>query len=461
MKCANVGVVILSVIFGLMGCKSPESLTESKTPALTNLYADSPLSAIFDSSEVFTNNFTGFTLFDPETDEFLYGVNEDKYFTPASNTKLFTFYAGLTSLPDTLAALDYVIRGDSLIFWGTGDPTFLHPDFDNDVVFDFLKNRPEKLYYSDSHFDDDLLGPGWAWGDYQYYYSTEKSPFPMYGNVVRFEIEEIETRRIKPSKEGLSIQPVVFQSRIETKSDTGDVPFLFRAFNDNNFEYKQESDTITYTTDRPFHYSPELITEMLSDTLGRQVEYINMKKPEAAGRLYGSPADTVYKRMLQPSDNFLAEQLLFVTASEFDKRMNSRAVISHLTDEILADLPDEPRWVDGSGLSRYNLFTPRSISRLLEKIDDEIESDEQLFNFFPAGGKSGTIRNWYGHREKGEPYVFAKTGTLSNNHCLSGYLLTKHGKKLIFTFMNNHYITPTNVVRREMEKVLWYIHESY
>ncbi|WP_345694318.1 D-alanyl-D-alanine carboxypeptidase [Fodinibius salicampi] len=79
----------------------------------------------------------------------------------------------------------------------------------------------------------------------------------------------------------------------------------------------------------------------------------------------------------------------------------------------------------------------------------------------PAGGERGTIRNWYEAPEGEDPYVFAKTGTLSNNHALSGYIITRSGKKLYFSFMNNHYVTSSSVVKREMEKVLRYIHMTY
>ena len=131
-------------------------------------------------------------------------------------------------------------------------------------------------------------------------------------------------------------------------------------------------------------------------------------------------------------------------------------------EDYLDILPQEPQWVDGSGLSRYNMFTPKSIIRLLEAIDEEYANDSNLFHLLPAGGESGTISNWYAPQGKRkEPYVYAKTGTLSNNHSLSGYLLTNSGKKLYFSFMNNHYIGSSSKVKKEMDKVLWYIHGNY
>lgn len=452
-------VLLIAAVLIQTACQSTDQLADPK-PRQTPQQS-SPLEMMFDSSKVFSSNVTGFALYDPVTDSTIYSLNADKYFTPASNTKLFTFYAGLKLLPDSLRALEYIIQGDSLIFWGTGDPSFLHPDYGSDNVYDFLKNRTEDLYYSDSHYKDENLGPGWSWDDYNSYYSAEKSPLPIYGNMVRFTMENIEINRIKKKDNGLAVSPKVFRSKTDELSGTDEASILLRGRIENRFEYRPEADTVTYEVLKPFHYTPELITEMLSDTLGKPVAYVDMEKPASTTVLYSVPSDTAYKRMLQPSDNLIAEQLLLMIASERGQPLNSENAIEHVKAEFLNDLPDEPQWGDGSGLSRYNMFTPGSIIRLLEKIDAEFTSDENMFELFPAGGESGTIHNWYAHRAGGGPYVFAKTGTLRNNHCLSGFIVTKNGHKLLFSFMNNHYVTSSSVVKEEMEKVLWFIHNQY
>src|SRR5699024_9201348 len=107
--------------------------------------------------------------------------------------------------------LEYVIKDDSLIFWGTGDPSFLRKDLDDGTVYEFLKNTPYQLYYSDVHYQGKGLGPGWAWDDYQYAYSAEKSPFPMYGNLVEFQMNEISQTRLARDSSGLVISPPFFK----------------------------------------------------------------------------------------------------------------------------------------------------------------------------------------------------------------------------------------------------------
>lgn len=453
-------VLSLVIISGISACKSSGKVSEFK--AQEESKSAGPLAVLFDTSDVFSSNFTGFALYDPASDSMIYAQNKDRYFTPASNVKLFTFYAGLKLLPDSIKALEYEVQGDSLIFWGTGDPSFLHPEFGNSKVYEFLKGRKEELYFSDANFDDDLLGPGWSWSDYQYYYQTEKYSLPMYGSIVRFTVQETESRQVLETESGLSVTPGFFRSHIKALSYSGrNNPMLHRGIGNNRFEYQPKADTAQYTIDKPFHYSPWLVTEMLSDTLGKKVGHADTERPDAPEVLYSIASDTAYKRMLQPSDNFIAEQLLLVAASEMEKPLNAGTVIEKVKTEYLDILPHEPQWVDGSGLSRYNMVTPASIIRLLRAIDEEFEDDEDLFHLLPAGGDRGTIESWYRSRTGGPPYVFAKTGTLSNNHSLSGYLITKTGKKLLFSFMNNHYVTSSSVVKKEMEKVLWFISREF
>lgn len=452
--------ILLFITF--WGCRSSQELTAPPSQQPTETADEmSALQMMFDSSKVFSGNFTGFMLYDPETDSTLYAQNESRYFTPASNTKLFTFYTGLKMLPDSLPALQYAIRGDSLIFRGTGAPSFLHPDFGNPEIYNFLKNSDKQLYYTDEHFDDEVLGPGWSWSDFNYYYSAEKSPFPIYGNIMRVTVEEIEKQQIASGPEGLKVSPSFFRSKIDSPAFKKDVPLIAREFFNNDYKYFPKSDTTTYTVDRPFHYTPELITEMLSDTLGKPVTYTSAKFPDEYETLRSIPADTAFKRMLQPSDNFIAEQLLLVAASQMGGSLNSRKVIDYMKENHLKEMPEEPQWVDGSGLSRYNMFSPRSVIWLLRKIDKEFSSDRELFDLLPAGGESGTIRNWYAAPEGEKPYIFAKTGTLSNNHCLSGFIITQSGRKLMFSFMNNHYVSSSSVVKEEMERILEHVRETY
>ena len=161
--------------------------------------------------------------------------------------------------------------------------------------------------------------------------------------------------------------------------------------------------------------------------------------------------------MLVVSDNFIAEQLLLQVGKELSGEYNVHKAIDSVLKNHLSTLPQKPRWVDGSGLSRYNLTTPENTVHLLTKMYHEIPL-ENLLHYFPVGGKTGTIRSWYANDP---PFVYAKTGTLSNNHCLSGYLITKKGTVLIFSFMNNHYRVSSSEIKEQMQDHLFEIYNKY
>ena len=47
---------------------------------------------LFNESKIVNDHFTGFALYDLDKQQMIYELNDDKYYTPASNTKLFTFF---------------------------------------------------------------------------------------------------------------------------------------------------------------------------------------------------------------------------------------------------------------------------------------------------------------------------------------------------------------------------------
>ena len=403
----------------------------------------------FNKSEVLKQGLHGLAVFDPQDNKMIYEHNAEKYFTPASNIKLFTFYTGLKILGDSVPALHYIVKNDSLIFWGTGDPSFLNPDLPKSAVLDFLKERNEQLFYLPPPQEEKYFGPGWAWDDYNSSYSVERSSFPLYGNRVSFKQEA--------GNSVLTVSPRIFSDSISTVQEDSFMG-IERDMNRNDFRFNPDSNQRNLNQDVPFKYSSNLVVNLLRDTLGKEVTIIKNIEPKAGNykTLYSIPVDSMYKRMMEVSDNFIAEQILLMAAQKLTDTLSSNIAIEYMLENHLQDLPDEPKWVDGSGLSRYNLVTPRSMIRLLSKIQIEIPR-ERLFNILATGGVSGTLKNNYVAEE---PYIFAKTGTLRHNHSLSGFLKAKSGKVLLFSFMNSNYTAPTNDVKTQMELILREFYEK-
>lgn len=408
------------------------------------------VNSLIKNSTILNSGFIGLAVYDPESEKMIFELNADKYFIPASNTKLFTFYTGLKILGDSVPALQYRISGDSLIFRGTGDPSLLYKNLPESKVLNFLKESKQNLYYQPHSITTSGFGPGWAWDDYNDYYSAERSEFPIYGNVVSISESYLEnTPRTYPSY----FQKILIKSNEDHLSSK-----VKRVLEKNELVYTDNWKPSKSEQIIPFKTSPQLFAQLLSDTLHKKVEVLNISRSNKRldRTLFSLPSDSIYYKMLQDSDNFIAEQILLMASLKISDTLAPEKAINFMKRNYLKDLP-ETKWIDGSGLSRYNLFSPRSIVLLLKKIRKEVPQ-ERLLKMLPAGGKSGTLKDYFVN----EPaYIFAKTGTLSNNQALSGYIKAKSGKILIFSFMENNYLRPASEIRKQLEPIFKNIYEKY
>lgn len=423
---------------------------------LSSCSADQRLASVmkrtFKRSPILRQYQAGFALYNPGTDRMVFEKDAEKYFIPASNTKLFTFYAGLKILPEHVPALRYIIRNDSLIFWGTGDPSFLHKCLKGTKAFDFLKNTPLNLFYAAGRYNGAAYGKGWAWDDYNDDYQAEINDFPIQGNLIT----------LTESHHVLQISPRLFRDCFfqDVSAAATAKPFrVQRAVDSNIFHYPATPVPYKYNEQVPYKLSTATTLSLLSDTLGKPISIISMKVPEHAESISDIARDTILREMMLPSDNFIAEQLMLLYADQAGLKMNTDSTIQYILKTYLPDLPDQPAWVDGSGLSRMNLFTPRDITFLLNRIYKTLDNPERLYAMLPAGGKTGTLK--YAYPATDQPFVFGKTGSFSNNHNQSGYVLTKKGKTYLFSFMNNSFMLPTDTVKKEMARIMIRIHEHF
>lgn len=383
--------------------------------------------------------FKGFVLYNTTTKKEIINYNGQKYFMPASNTKLFTFYTAYKTLQDSIPSLAYFKTNDSLIIKGTADPSFLYNN-DSSKIINFLKNEKDSIYLVDNNINETPYGAGWAWDDYQYYYMPEKSLFPMYGNILKFSMKDSL----------LTLTPSYFKQKITVLDSTA----TSRDFTKNNFYIQKNSKR---KNEVPFITSNQLVAKLLGAVIQKDIKVIPTCNKYDFKILKGVVSDSLYKKMLVVSDNFVAEQLMLQVGKKVSDSYSVKSAIHYSLTNYLKDLPQKPRWVDGSGLSRYNLFTPNDFIFLLEKMFQEIPL-QKLLSYFPVGGESGTLKNGYSNDK---PYIFAKSGSFSNNYNLSGYLKTKKGTILIFSYMNNHYQEPTTKIKNEIEKTLKIIYNFY
>ena len=427
-------IALFPVVMFLSSCKTAAVVSEQEAMSLNSMISE---------NRIFKNSFTGFVLYDLIESEEIININGNKLFTPASNTKLFTLLAATSILKDSIPALKYYISGDSLVFMGTGNPTVMNSNLPEDsTIIDFLKGRKEKLFFSDINFEDQHFGDGWAWNDYMYYYQLEKSPLPVYGNILYLWYEG----------DSIYVDPEIFRDKI---SFTADSVFSWREYDLNEFTAGILNDKAVLRI--PFKADRETIIETLEYATGKQIsEFDDDPVDLKNGKVLMQPGhDSIYIRLLHNSDNFIAEQLMLMCSFILFDTMSTKKAIDFAISEFMPYLIDSCRWVDGSGLSRYNLFSPNSIIMALHQIWDKFGMEE-IRVLFPELNIDYTEQ---GINEKAG--VYAKTGTLSNNFNISGYIITNRSNMYLFSFMVNHFLGSNKSVRKELQKILRYIIDKY
>jgi len=393
----------------------------------------------------------GIHVFDPSTNTNLFSYQSNKYFVPASNTKIVTCFAALQYLGDSVLAGQIAFTDSGMHVYASGDPTFLQPEYATHPLFNILKNS-NKIYLHTPSFTAKPFGQGWSWDDYDASYMPSRSAFPMYGNVVR----------VAKNAGQLSVTPSFFKDSTKGISATINKGFsVSRQMASNQFEVQADTsktkfEEIPYRTSNWTNAPLTLEASLLSEALGgtKVIALDDAREnnaPSTAAKIYSRPLDSLLKPLMHRSDNFYAEQALLMVGKGLHQSFDDKKTIAYLLANDLADLAQKPNWVDGSGLSRYNLFTPENFTSILHKMY-KAYSFERLQNIFPTGGEvGGTLSSNYKNLNG---KIFAKTGTLSGQVALSGYLITKKGKTLIFSVLVNNHTTTASNVRKSVEQFI-------
>jgi len=355
------------------------------------------------------------------------------YMTPASNTKLLTFLASVENF-DSLPALYYQKQDSIMYFKASGYPLLFHPFYPDTLLASFFTQKHHFKYFPAKSVIK-AQGQGWSWDDYSYYFAAERSPFPLYGNTVLAYGEAHSPQLI----------PKVFQNGLVQDSLAQS---FYRDHKKNRFYYNPKKWNAQDSLYRPYITSDSLFIRMLQDEIKRPVDQIKDSLFNPSWKvLYTHQEDLLYRALLQDSDNGVAEALLNMISQDWFNEMNIEKTLDSIQSKWKPWLPDPIEWVDGSGVSRYNMVTPQTLIAVLKKIYHEI-GWEKIKNYFPQGSYSGTLKNY------SLDNIFAKTGTLRHNHNLSGYWMSPEGTVYVFSIMVNHFTAPSTEVRNGISLLL-------
>lgn len=134
------------------------------------------------------------------------------------------------------------------------------------------------------------------------------------------------------------------------------------------------------------------------------------------------------------SDNFYAEMLLKALGARFG-RGGTTADGAAAARRALSPLSIAPVMADGSGLSRADRASSRTVATLLAGVAAS-EYDAPFRASLAVAGRSGTIAG----RMRGtaaQRRCVGKTGTLNSVSALSGYCTSASGRRLVFSLIAN------------------------
>lgn len=437
-----------------------------------------------------------------------------KAFMPASNMKLYTSSAALDAFgPDykvrtsVYAAREPragVLRGD-LILYGRGDPN-LSPRFDSkdpqrysellpaekilaiERLAEQIKSRGIRVVTGnmvgdDSYFAGDLLGPGWAWGDAQFYYGAEISALTANDNSVTFRVNPGRRAGDRPEITVLpetSYLKIVNNART-TASGTTRIG-VDRPLGSNTVEFfgTIPHDAGVFEVEITVHDPALFVATLLREALARRGIRVSgrtvrmdavarTENPFDESKLFemasveSQPMSEILKVTNKQSQNLHTELLLrhlgtrhadYGKLDEYGRPRSATSLGAEVRRQFLqrAGIDDGPLSLrDGSGLSRQDLVTPLSTTTLLLFMTSHphfIAFNDSL----TIAGVDGTLAR----RMRATPAAGnfrGKTGTLSSVNALSGYLSTKRRQPLIVCLMGNNYTGAGRDVTSVMDQI--------
>ncbi|HZF68061.1 MAG TPA: D-alanyl-D-alanine carboxypeptidase/D-alanyl-D-alanine-endopeptidase [Gemmatirosa sp.] len=431
----------------------------------------------------------------PRTGDTLYARDADKLFMPASNQKLVTGAAALAILgPDfrwrTAIAVprgafrDGVVRGDLHVV-GRGDPTVsdrMRGDAMTPLraMADTLRARGVRRVEGEvvaggTAFPGDYWGFGWGWDDFDEPYSAGVSELLFNEGLARVVVRggdrpgdaprvvvrpaarivplDVAVTTATPGVVGMGTtatrvtarwSPETLRYRVEGVVSAGDSAVLTLAIREPRLAYAAAF------AEALRERGIAVDTSRVAVTRGRLCLGLGCDAPtplDTIAVMWSPPLREVLPALEKPSQNQIAEALF--RSIGYERTLVGtpdsarRVVYEQLRQWGIA--PEHEAVVrDGSGLSRHDYLTPRTLVRILDAMRQR--PDSMVFiDALPVAGVDGTLAN----RMKGTPAernVRAKTGTVDKARSLSGYVTSADGELLLFSFLCNNHTVPTRDV---------------
>ncbi len=439
----------------------------------------------------FRNANWGVVIQSLDNGEYFYKRNEDKFFIPASNLKLFTSAAGLLLLgSDYRFSTNIFLNGyqsgstfyGDLVVQGRGDPTISGRFYNNDINFVFdtwidslldmgVTNINGNIVGDDNLFDDIGLGNGWAWNYETDWYAAQSSAISFNDNCVDILIyynAKLDSVIVSSKP---SLRSIVILNNVKPAIGTDKTSIdVIRERGTNvitvSGKFRKDADSLTTyaTVQNPTQFAMLVFKHRLESRGIRVNGYaididdyekaINYDELDLLFVSYSEKLNEIIKVINKGSQNFFAEQLLKAIGLEklgFGSVANGVTAVKEVFAEIGLN-PENIVMADGSGLSYLNMVTPKQVVDLLKYMYSNKKVYSDFYNSLPIAGIDGTL----GKRMKNtiaEGVVRAKTGYIGHVRSLSGYVVTGDNEPLAFSMIANNFNVPVKLAENLQDLV--------
>lgn len=459
--------IVLSLCFPLYGEPVQHSL--SLRERIDELLADTLLQ----------KGMTGIRVIDAADGKVLYELNSENYFPPASNMKLITTAGALFLLePEFRFKTPILARGNieddtltgDLIIYGKGDPTLSVSHLDaiaQQVAVRGISVINGDLVFDDTYFDSVPYGPGWMWDDLQYSFGAPISALSVNRNALAIYLlpgtDEAEGVRVStvPDAETITVENrartgMKGNVTVTTSSEDGTIVITVNG--------SLPAGTGPYRFERTIEEPARFTAVLLGEALARKGISVTgtVRRKKREGKV-----DTLFIHTSEPllkilydldkySVNLTAEHILKTIGAEINGKPGTSekgvaAIASYLQEHGI--VTDSIIQRDGSGLSRYNLITPKQVTSILHYLYFDFARGPELLTVLPVAGTDGTLSGRLRDPSTNRK-VRAKTGTMTHVSTLSGYCITASGRILIFSIMMKDYPAAPSHVRTIQDRIV-------
>ncbi|HSF75995.1 MAG TPA: D-alanyl-D-alanine carboxypeptidase/D-alanyl-D-alanine-endopeptidase, partial [Microcoleus sp.] len=373
----------------------------------------------------------------------LYSRDAQKFFIPASNTKLLTTAAALQKLGADFRIKTSVYSGEngSLYVAGRGDPSIAEAQLKS--LAQQLKQRGisqvNQLIGDDSYFQGSAVNPNWEWEDAQAGYGAPINSLIFNQNAIDL--------LLSPQAIGQPLKVTFAEAKLANQWQLQNNSVTVAQSESEFIEVGREFDRpiIRVGGQLKVGGEPESAYVAVVNPANNFLQYfqqalaaegIPVKQALVASAsrnlnqelatVESPPLAELVRETNRVSNNLYAEVLLRLLGKVTDKMPvpqedTGESGLKELK-AVLTQLGVNPNsyiLADGSGLSRHNLITPEALVETLRLMANSPAASIYRQSL-PIAGESGTLKNRF-NTTPNRVIMQAKTGTMSGVSALSGY----------------------------------------